>query len=625
MKILNILFKILLIFLKKKLLKIIQTQKVNKYSHIKIIFLSIVISENIFSKYIESDNSKIELILKKIILIYSKFIKKKKLSYFLKYKTNISFNELKKSKEKVTIKKPKKYKSVNKLKKDSKNNVHDRLFNDSITKQEMLDNLLNKYLIDEEEKYTFYPKINPNNIKFFINSHCLNEDFDKKLILSERNIRPKSFNKYYGSSYFNKYIQNTKLKKRNGANSTYSFSCNNINYSDLNNLYDEFNNNHRYMPINKKQIKKNAIPISTKYKNKLYSHLFNEEYKNDLFKDMYNTKNNLNKTSSYLFYPKLSNENNKNSIYKLPFNYDYNPYNTINTNNKTTKNKIEKNIFKKFRDLQKNEKNFEKNKKLIHISDNENVSSLNEESNFLINDNLSKNADMYSFNKNNNTSLYNISSIGGASIKIDKEKEKIKEKNNKIISPEKKEHLFSFGSDLFFIDNNNSNHPKTLMNKTLIKKLQKKNNSSFKNDRKKNNKIINRNNNRIKPNNNTLRTKSNINSLTGNNHMSTNYSGSNSLYNINNIKNGVKMNVNKLLEVQSTNQYFIVNDKKNELNNEGLIFQTTIQTLSDSKIFDLAKEYMSEDDSLDSYIKKNNINSNKQYRFDVNIEKVEEH
>ena len=85
------------------------------------------------------------------------------------------------------------------------------------------------------------------------------------------------------------------------------------------------------------------------------------------------------------------------------------------------------------------------------------------------------------------------------------------------------------------------------------------------------------------------------------------------------------MNINNLLEVQSTNQYFIVNDKKNELNNEGLIFQTTIQTLSDSKIFDLAKEYMSEDDSLDSYIKKNNINSNKQYRSDINIEKVNGH
>ena len=85
------------------------------------------------------------------------------------------------------------------------------------------------------------------------------------------------------------------------------------------------------------------------------------------------------------------------------------------------------------------------------------------------------------------------------------------------------------------------------------------------------------------------------------------------------------MNINNLLEVQSTNQYFIVNDKKNELNNEGLIFQTTIQTLSDSKIFDLAKEYMSEDDSLDSYIKKNNINSNKQYKSDINIEKVNDH
>ncbi len=103
--------------------------------------------------------------------------------------------------------------------------------------------------------------------------------------------------------------------------------------------------------------------------------------------------------------------------------------------------------------------------------------------------------------------------------------------------------------------------------------------------------------------------------------MSTNYSGSNSVYNFNNLKNGEKININKLLEVQSTNQYYIINDKNknDELKNEGLVFQTTIQTLSDSKIFDLAKEYMSEDDSLENYKVKNNINSQKQYSNDVNI------
>ena len=543
-------------------------------------------------------------------MIYSKFIKKKKLSYFLKYKTNIIIKELEKKEE---IKELKKNLSKNKLKKNNKNNVHDRLFNYSIIKQEMLDNLLNKYLIDEEEKYPFYPKINPKNINFFISNQYLNDDFDRNLILSERNSRPKSFNKYNGSSYFNKYFQNTKTKKKNGLNSTSSFSCTNINYSSLNNLYDEFNNNYRYKPQNKKQIKKNNMPISTKYKNKLYSYLFKEENKNDFIKDIYNTKYNFNKTS-YSFYPKLLNENNKNSRYNIPINYN----NLNNINNKPIKNKIKKNILKKMKISQRNDKKFGDNK-LIHIS--ENISSLNDELNFLNNDNISKNADIYSFNKNNNSSLYNISSID-CSIK----KEKEKEKNNKNISQEKREHLFSFASDLFFIDNNNLNHPKSFINKSLIEKLQKKNNTSIKNDTRNNNKIINRNNNRIKPNNNTTtiktyKSKSNINSLTGNNHMSTNYSGSNSVYNFNNLKNGEKININKLLEVQSTNQYYIINNKNknDELKNEGLVFQTTIQTLSDSKIFDLAKEYMSEDDSLENYKAKNNINSQKQYSNDVNI------
>ena len=51
----------------------------------------IVISENMFSKYIEFDNSKIELKLKRLYLIYAKYIKKAKLKYFYKYKNNSFF------------------------------------------------------------------------------------------------------------------------------------------------------------------------------------------------------------------------------------------------------------------------------------------------------------------------------------------------------------------------------------------------------------------------------------------------------------------------------------------------------------------------------------------------------
>ena len=254
--------------------------------------------------------------MKKILLIYSKFIKRKKLLYFLKYRTNILLkksNKKNKNKQNILLKKI----NINKIK------VHDRLFNDSILKREMLDNLLNKYLIDEEEKYPFYPKIN----------HYINENTDKNILISsERNLRPKSYNNNFikndFSSYFNKYIQNTRIRKRFGSNSTSSFSCSNLNYnySDLNDFYNDYNN-YRYMPNNKKQINKSSIPISTKYKNKLYNSLFNDEDKDDIFKDTYNNSNkcSLNKTS-YSFYPKLSNGNNKNKN----LNFNNNPPPNIN-------------------------------------------------------------------------------------------------------------------------------------------------------------------------------------------------------------------------------------------------------------------------------------------------------
>ena len=147
----------------------------------------------------------------------------------------------------------------------------------------------------------------------------------------------------------------------------------------------------------------------------------------------------------------------------------------------------------------------------------------------------------------------------------------------------------------------------------------KKKNIKNKNIRKNNlinNKVLKRNNNSIiKTNNKIINSKSNINSLTGINHISTNYSGNISSSKLNkningdiikiNNNNGKDKDNNNQLAVQSTNEYYLIKDK-NEL-----IFQTTIQTLSDSKILDLANDYISEDDSLESYRKKSVIYSKK--------------
>jgi hypothetical protein len=240
---------------------------------------------------------------------------------------------------------------------------------------------------------------------------------------------------------------------------------------------------------------------------------------------------------------------------------------------------LNKNEFKDMQDNKKSGKIIPKDKKNINMKD----ISLNHQINPI-------KKDIYN---NSNISSYNISSIST---------NKKEENENKIMkSPRKKEHLFSFGTDLFYIDNKNNKKMKpsnSVINKDLlIGNPFKRNNMVIKNDRKKN--IINRNDNKSKTNSNTIKT----------NRMSTNYSGSNSIYNLNKYcesnrpKNG-REKVNQF-EVQSMHEYNIINHRDEDVKNGNYNVQTTLQTLTDSKILELASKYVSqEDDSLDSYRKK---------------------
>jgi hypothetical protein len=192
---------------------------------------------------------------------------------------------------------------------------------------------------------------------------------------------------------------------------------------------------------------------------------------------------------------------------------------------------------------------------------------------------------------NSNISSYNISSISTNK----------KEENKKMKSPVKKEHLFSFGTDLFYIDNKsdkNMNPSNSVINKSILvgNPFKSNNNMVIKNDRKKN--LIERNDNKSKTNSITAKT----------NRISTNYSGSNSNYNLNKYyesnrpKNG-REKINQF-EVQTMQEYNIINHKIEDIKNVNYNVQTTLQTLTDSKILELASKYVSqEDDSLDSYRK----------------------
>ena len=55
------------------------------YNLIINIFIIIDLSDNIFKAFIDNDNKKISSLLKKLLFIYSKSLKQKKLYYFMKF------------------------------------------------------------------------------------------------------------------------------------------------------------------------------------------------------------------------------------------------------------------------------------------------------------------------------------------------------------------------------------------------------------------------------------------------------------------------------------------------------------------------------------------------------------
>ena len=410
----------------------------------------------------------------------------------------------------------------------------------------MLYNLSNKYLIDEEGKYPFIPKVNSIDSNFYIKNQNLytiphrnmeyyteRNDYKVNYLNKIKNLKNNTDN-YVNNYIKKKYIPITKqkIKIKNKKNYSNSFSQNNmINNSNIDDIF----------------------PLTIKYKyndfNNHFRNFIGEEKENGE-KNVFNNKNNsnlnkiVNKSYSCKIYSSTKiikrKKNNEDYINKIPIetnncNFSRNSDLNIYLKNKTKK---QKNIYSKEIIIPKiNGRNIEREKKLVYSC-------------------------------NSSKSLYNISSIGGSLLK----------ESLKLKSPNKREHLFSFGSDLFYVDNNNSNRNRiklTTKKKSLIKR------------------------------NSTLKSGSSMKSQKR--QVSTKSSGTNtnSCYNNYNLngskeknKNGFERN-NKL-EIQGINEYSILNNCNN-FDNEILNFNTTLQTLTDSKILNLANNYISEDDSLERY------------------------
>ena len=465
----------------------------------------------------------------------------------------------------------------------------------------MLNNLSNKYSIEEEEKYPFIPKINSRESNFYqqlysIPQNSYNYFTDRKFFRSKSLNRLINLKNNIGNNkttYLrNKYPKciskfNSKNNSKSKTNFSYSFtSFKNTNYFDINDKsYPKYTNKN---DINNK-IRK-VFPITNQNRKRINNNFFNEKKNengvsydtigNHNFLDLKSIKSAKNKSPinniKYGSKTLLNEKNINNDDYINSYNNVKNQkYKTIypipipiNITKISRNNDLHNYLKKKIKNQQR------RNSRTMIIIPKNNGNKLEHEKKVM-------------HSNNSSTSLYNISSVGlggGGSLL----KESLKLKSHQ--SPVKKEHLFSFGSDLFFIDNNNS-----------ALKLKKSNNNKAN--------IIRRNSKSIKTGNNSLRSQKY--------QISTKSSGTNTYsyynnYNFNGNKNGSEKNTNKL-EMQSISEYSIIYNGSNFKDNDLLNIQTTLQTLNDSKILDLANNYISDDDSLEGYKRKVRICNNNKY------------
>ena len=283
--------------------------------------------------------------MKRIFYIYHKLLKLKKRKYFFQY----YIKALK----------------ISNIERKTKENIHNKLFNDSKKRQELMRELEHKIYQSEEEICTFSPKINNNAIKY-------NDAFKGK------------FDELFGNdSLFNKIINNNSSANINKTkNNNNNFSLNKTksvkilkNYTNINQSYPLFNYTNEI--LNKKgNVQKdknrnshnNKLNISNKIKDDenfnlvFNSYNYGNNYKNDfqIFhnKDKGILSNKENIDLNNILYNKSSKILNNNKKNNESF---INNLNIINNKDKGNEN------FKNFIDLnksQKRNKTFVKDKNL---------------------------------------------------------------------------------------------------------------------------------------------------------------------------------------------------------------------------------------------------------------------
>ena len=271
-------------------------------------------------KYVENDNKRLVSSIKKIYNFCNKLIYKRKQKFFYKLCAKIYSY---KHKEEYSI--------------------HNKLFNDFKKKQKILNDLEKRIYQDEEEKYTFSPKINYNKIK----SYNSNSKIEMKINNRRYSYSLKSpSTKLNIQNKKNKNNQNIFLNEKNPKANT--LFCTNIN-SNRSNKEDQFHqkNNNINELIKNNQNLINGIDNNL-YLNLMYNKEINGIPKNDLINLKYFNKDYekdfINKTSRNFFGIRKTKSANKNNsaVYFKAYDDALNNFETIKNENKTIKNIIPK-------------------------------------------------------------------------------------------------------------------------------------------------------------------------------------------------------------------------------------------------------------------------------------------
>ena len=232
-------------------------QIVSKYYYEIKFILKIVFSDNIFSYYIEEDNQKITILLKKIKSIYAKFIKRKKLYYFLKYYQIII---LIKAKEMKFLEKNRSYKSVIYINKEQNFNPFYLSDLDCLKNSINLNNSNNNI-----QNIDSYPILNPNCTPSIMNSirgknyPLFNNKTERILFTKKSNSKNKNnFKKINKISNSRSNTTNNCAKNAN-FNSLKrfikNFSIKNINKQEINSLNNENNKKKRTLSYGNLEVK----------------------------------------------------------------------------------------------------------------------------------------------------------------------------------------------------------------------------------------------------------------------------------------------------------------------------------------------------------------------------------